>query len=132
MTTRRYAFAAAAGFLVLFLSMLPVLSQDEFSVFPPDAFPERERPLSRFTHEEHMVFDTIEDCAVCHHVYEDGVLVEGEGSDGVPCGECHKLDAGRVDRLNAYHRRCKGCHEKQQVGPITCGECHVRDGAIIP
>lgn len=127
MTTRQYPLLAATLLLVLFAAVPPAASQEEFSVFPPDVFPDRERPLSRFTHEEHMAFETIEDCFVCHHVYEDGVLVEGESSEGTPCGECHQLKADGVDRLRAYHKRCKGCHEQEKSGPITCGECHVRD-----
>ena len=128
MTIRRIGVTAVAAFLFLFLSVPPAVPQDEFSVFPPDLFPDPERPLSRFPHEEHMVYDDIEDCYVCHHVYRDGELVEGETSDGVPCGECHKLEADEgVDRLSAYHKRCKGCHEEINKGPITCGECHVRD-----
>jgi hypothetical protein len=128
MTTGRFAFAAAAALLVVILSLLPAVSQDEYSVFPPDAFPNPQRPVSLFTHEDHMYFDSIEDCYVCHHSYADGVLVEGESSDGTPCGDCHKLERekGRTDLVGAYHGRCKGCHEDQQVGPIACGECHVR------
>jgi hypothetical protein len=128
MTIRKVGATAAATCLCLFLSVLPAVSQDEFSVFPQDLFPDFERPLSRFPHEEHMVYDAIEDCWVCHHVYRDGELVEGETSEGVPCGECHRLEADDgVDRLSAYHQRCKGCHEDISRGPITCGECHVRD-----
>ncbi|MFO7784563.1 MAG: acidic tetraheme cytochrome c3 TmcA [Thermodesulfobacteriota bacterium] len=128
MTTRRYAFAAAAALLVVFLSLLPAVSQDEYSVFPPDAFPNPRRPVSLFTHEDHMVFDTIEDCYACHHLYVEGRLVEGESSDGTPCGECHGLEpgGGGTDLLRAYHGRCKGCHEEEQAGPIACGECHSR------
>ena len=128
MTTRRYAFAAAAALLVVFLYLLPAVSQDGFSVFPPDVFPDPQRPVSLFTHEDHMGFDTIEDCYVCHHVYAEGRLVEGASSDGTACGECHKLkaDDGGTDLLRAYHGRCKVCHEEQRTGPIACGECHVR------
>ena len=125
---KRHAMVAAAVLAVLSLSILPAISQDEASVFPADLFPDPQRPVSRFTHDDHMAFDAIEDCWVCHHVYEDGRLLEGESSDGTPCGECHLLDPkdGGVDRLRAYHGRCKGCHEKIKKGPISCGECHVR------
>lgn len=121
---------AAIAVLLIFLVAVPRAgAQEDYSVFPRDLFPDPQRPVSRFTHEEHMVFDAIEDCYVCHHVYQDGTLVEGESSDGVPCGECHKLNPadGTVDRLRAYHIRCKGCHESEKKGPITCGECHVKD-----
>ncbi len=129
MTTKRYALAATAALVFMLLPLLPAVSQDEYSVFPPDVFPDPQRPLSRFNHDDHMFFETIEDCHVCHHVYVEGRLVEGESSDGIPCGECHKLDMGDggTDRLRAYHNRCKGCHEEQRAGPIACGECHVRE-----
>ena len=122
-----WMMAAVIG--ILSMSVLPAVSQDGLSVFPQDAFPDPQRPVSRFTHDDHMAFDAIEDCHVCHHVYENGKLVEGESSDGTPCGDCHGLKAedGGVDRLRAYHGRCKGCHEDQRVGPMACGECHVRD-----
>jgi len=124
----RYAIVAVAALMILCLSILPAVSQDESPVFPADAFPDPQRPVSRFTHDDHMAFETIEDCYVCHHLYEDGTLLEGESSEGTSCGECHALEAddGEVDRLRAYHGRCKGCHEKEKAGPIACGECHVR------
>jgi hypothetical protein len=129
MTTRRYAFAAAAALLVVFLALLPALSQDQDSVFQPDLFPNPQRPVSQFDHEAHMDYESSEDCFVCHHIYDDdGILLEGESSDGMPCADCHKLDRkyGEIDLLRAYHGRCKGCHEEQKAGPIACGECHVR------
>jgi hypothetical protein len=128
MTLKRFVPAAAVALLLVFVSLLPAVSRDEYSVFPPDVFPELQRPLSRFTHDDHMAFDTIEDCYVCHHLYADGELVEGESSEDTPCGDCHKLDPddGGTDRLRAYHNRCKGCHERLKAGPIACGECHVR------
>jgi len=130
MRTKASCAVAAIAALVISLAAVPFGgAQEDDSVFPKDLFPDPQRPVSRFTHEEHMVFDAIEDCYVCHHVYEDGNLVEGESSDGVPCGECHKLDSsnGSMDRLRAYHKRCKECHEKEKSGPITCGECHVKE-----
>ncbi len=129
MTTKRYALAATAALMVVLLSLLPAVSQDEYPVFPQDVFPDPQRPLSRFNHDDHMFFETIEDCHVCHHLYVDGRLLEGESSDGTPCGDCHKLKTGGkgTDRLRAYHGRCKGCHEELKAGPIACGECHIRD-----
>lgn len=125
----RYGIGIMAALLVVLVFIFPAVSRDEVSVFPEDLFPDRQRPISLFSHEEHMAFDTIEDCYVCHHVYEDGQLVEGESSDGIACGECHLIDPSpenAVGRLRAYHKRCKGCHESLKTGPITCGECHRR------
>jgi hypothetical protein len=123
----RYWVGIIATSIFLLVSVIPVASQED-SIFPEDVFPDRRRPISLFSHDGHMEYDSIEDCYVCHHVYEDGKLIEGESSDGTACGECHELNpsGNPVDRLSAYHKRCKGCHEKQRSGPITCGECHKR------
>ena len=87
-----YGVSTIAALMVLLIFIMPVASQDEDSIFPEDVFPDRQRPISLFTHEEHMGFDSIEDCYVCHHVFEGGKLVEGESSDGTACGECHELN----------------------------------------
>lgn len=39
--------------------------------------------------------------------------------------------------MNAWHKQCVGCHEKsldekQTVGPLICGECHVKGRPAVP
>jgi hypothetical protein len=64
----------------------------------------------------------------CHHVYQDGKLVEGESSEDQACADCHTLKAqGSQPGLRmAYHRQCKECHVEKKKGPVACGECHVK------
>jgi hypothetical protein len=75
-----------------------------------------------------MEYEEVEDCWVCHHVYEDGKLLKDESSEGEPCSACHSLEEidSQPGLMDAYHLNCKGCHEEIKKGPITCGECHVR------
>jgi hypothetical protein len=93
-----------------------------------DAFGSLERPVSMFDHDAHNEKAMIEDCAECHHVYEDGKLVEGESSEDRGCADCHTLKAqGNQPGLRmAYHRQCKSCHVEKKKGPVACGECHVK------
>lgn len=118
-----------AALILALIATSPAGFGDEPSVFPSGLFPDPRRPVSRFTHDDHMAMDAVEDCYACHHVYEDGRLVQGESSEGTACAECHKPEPpdGSTDLLNAYHKLCKGCHEELRAGPVTCGECHVRD-----
>ena len=103
------------------------LGDDQDSVFNLDAFPSRERPVAVFDHDAHLEYPNIQECYVCHHLYEDGKLVEEESSDDMYCIDCHALDEsqdGAPRLLMAYHKRCQGCHEQESKGPLTCGECH--------
>ena len=115
-----------AGSLFLLVS---VYSQEDMEKINNQAFSNPQRPPSVFRHDEHNEAAEIEECNVCHHVYEDGQLLEDESSEDQSCADCHELEAvGNQPSLEkAYHLNCKGCHLKQKKGPITCGECHVKD-----
>jgi hypothetical protein len=93
-----------------------------------DAFNHPQRPAAVFPHDAHNEKAAIENCNRCHHVYEDGKLVEDESSEDRSCSDCHGLeDAGRQPGLmKAFHLNCKGCHLEQKKGPVMCGECHIR------
>jgi hypothetical protein len=110
------------------LFMVNAWSQEEMTVVSPDAFTSHQRPAAVFPHEAHNEKAGIENCNQCHHVYEDGKLVEDESSEDRSCSDCHGLeDAGRQPGLmKAFHLNCKGCHQEQKKGPVMCGECHVR------
>ena len=86
------------------------------------------RPAAIFDHDAHNEQAELEDCAACHHVYdEEGNLSEFDSSEDQACGDCHGLTSeGRMPGLRkAYHLRCKGCHLSVRNGPVICGECHV-------
>ena len=105
-------------------------SQDDMKFIPNDAFEKTRRPPAVFRHDEHNELAQIDECYICHHVYDDnGRLVEDETSEDQRCSDCHELKAsGRKPALmKAYHLNCKGCHEARKDGPTMCGQCHVRN-----
>lgn len=107
--------------------LVPVFSQNEPNeVFEPfkTAFPNPTRPYVTFDHDLHIEL-TNNSCASCHHSYIDGRLTTEDSSDE-PCISCHPKDKpGGTNLVMAYHKLCRGCHERQ-AGPVACGECHVR------
>jgi len=94
------------------------------------AFDNPKRPPAVFRHDEHNEKAGLDNCAVCHHVYdEQGNLVEDESSEDQSCADCHALeDKGSQPGLaKAFHLNCKACHLDQKQGPVTCGQCHPRN-----
>ena len=92
-------------------------------------FHDKQRPSAVFAHDEHNEKAEIEECRVCHHVYQYGQKVEDESSEDLKCSDCHHVQTGFPTRplMKAYHDLCKGCHLDNKVGPITCGECHLAE-----
>ncbi len=110
-------------------AMLPALVRSQMDITHLDdpAFENDQRPPAVFNHDEHNAAAQLEEqCWYCHHM--DGAAPsEDEDSIGIPCADCHAVDAEEVTPLmQAYHKQCGDCHVEQQKGPITCGECHVR------
>lgn len=126
----------AAALAVLFLgAAVPGRSQDEMRQLADPAFAPAKRAAVPFDHDAHNAAAGIENCAACHHAYENGVLQKDQDSVGVPCSDCHPLKAGmaaaggqdvtaETTLMNAYHRQCQTCHEQRGKGPVMCGECH--------
>lgn len=93
------------------------------------AFDTLRRPAAIFDHDAHNDAAGLEDCAICHHVWENGQIVADESSEG-PCSECHNVTAGPdnpVSLANAFHTQCRSCHIQKGQGPLLCGQCHKRD-----
>jgi len=103
-------------------------SQDDMTVVDNAAFDDPRRTSSVFAHDAHNEAAGIDDCAECHHVYEDGERLEDESSEDQSCSECHDLKGsdGQPSLIKAFHANCKGCHQAQKKGPIMCGECHIK------
>ena len=101
-------------------------AQEDMRVVSNEDFASPQRPSAVFNHDTHNETAEIEDCSVCHHLYEDGQLVEGESSEDQSCSECHEPRAsdGQPSLMNAFHLRCQGCHLARRAGPVMCGECH--------
>jgi hypothetical protein len=53
------------------------------------AFTDRMRPSVPFLHDEHNEMADIEECNECHHVWEDGKILEWDSSEDKECSECH-------------------------------------------
>jgi hypothetical protein len=119
----RIALSVSIGIV---LAITPAWSQEDMTVVDNTAFDNPQRTPSVFVHDEHNETAGIDDCAACHHVYEDGQLVEDESSEDQSCSECHSLEGadGQPSLIKAFHTNCKGCHQEQEKGPILCGECH--------
>lgn len=103
-------------------------SQEDVAEVGDSGFEKHVRPPVPFMHDEHNEKAEIEECGVCHHVYDDkGMLNEDETSEDMECSECHlPKKKGGLELMKKYHLRCKKCHQQEKKGPVMCGECHVR------
>ena len=110
------------------LAVTATWAQEDMTIVDNSVFDNPQRSPSVFVHDEHNEAAGIDDCAACHHVYEDGELVEGESSEDQSCSDCHSLegDDGQPSLMKAFHLNCKGCHQTEKQGPILCGECHIK------
>ena len=115
-----------AAVLVSILTCRPVCSQEDIVSLADSAFKDRQRPAAVFLHEDHNEKAEIEECNVCHHIYEGGNKVEDDSSEGQGCSDCHHVKEDEPTRplMKAYHDLCKECHKDNDKGPVTCGECH--------
>jgi hypothetical protein len=71
-----------------------------------------------FSHKDHSRL--VKNCRECHHKDEPGY----EKS----CSQCHfdKADGKKIELKEAFHKTCKGCHQRERRGPTKCDECHHR------
>lgn len=104
--------------------------RDELERMDTSSFESPRRPGAVFSHDDHnAVAELEEDCALCHHLYEDGRLVADESSEDQLCSDCHGLKSTPDNGISlevAYHKRCRECHFDRAKGPVLCGECHVK------
>jgi hypothetical protein len=105
-------------------------SQEDMLAIDTSFFEEPRRPPSVFEHDAHNENAGLEECSECHHLYEDGQLLEGESSEDQRCADCHGIEpeGSQPGLMKAFHMNCKGCHQKEMAGPIMCGECHKKSG----
>ena len=88
----------------------------------------------RFSHLEHAE-GYVEACEDCHHEYKDGQNLWQEGQPVKKCSACHDPSKrqGNARKLNiAFHKNCKGCHQKlaREGGTDApykqCTDCHAK------
>jgi hypothetical protein len=101
-------------------------SQEDMVVVDNSVFDNARRTPALFEHDAHNEKAGLDECYECHHLYEDGKLVEEESSEDQACSDCHGIEAEgrRPGLMKAFHQNCKGCHQKEKSGPVMCGECH--------
>lgn len=94
------------------------------------AFETPRRPGAVFSHDGHNEKAGISNnCAVCHHVYENKKQVPDESSEDRQCSDCHALKSSpenSIALLPAFHRQCRECHFNSGKGPVLCGQCHIK------
>ena len=64
-----------------------------------------------FPHAMHQKM--IHDCKTCHH----------KGVAAGKCTKCHGVLPNAPKAKDAFHTKCKGCHQKEH-GPTNCKGCH--------
>jgi hypothetical protein len=118
-------FVVIMGLIITF-AFMPAYSQEDIAILKDNAFKDSQRPPAVFVHDEHNEKAELDECNVCHHVYEAGKKVEDDSSEGQGCSDCHSVEGGSPTRplMKAYHNMCKSCHRENKAGPVTCGECH--------
>jgi len=98
-----------------------------YAAFPPKTPDEPVRIMLQntagnvlFDHKVHASEDGYGlDCTDCHHMWED------DGSKPEACGECHEVEGeDPIERSEAFHMQCKGCHEDDGTAPVDCSSCH--------
>ncbi|MEW6002776.1 MAG: sulfate respiration complex hexadecaheme cytochrome HmcA [Nitrospirota bacterium] len=83
-----------------------------------------ERAQVIFDHGRHSKAFKKDGCKICHPATEEENLIFE-----------HPFKIVVRDKksvMNSYHEKCIGCHkkrinERKKAGPITCGDCHVKD-----
>lgn len=102
-------------------------AQDDIQWLEHEIFVDRERPAAAFSHTLHAD-DAGIDCDKCHHVYDESGENVWDDSQESNCIVCHGIEAEgkKMGAMKAFHTNCKGCHEEENAGPLTCGECHPR------
>lgn len=132
MRKRTVALCIGVAVLVSIFALVQAYAQEDIVVIEDSAFEDRQRPAAVFPHDQHNEKAEIDECNVCHHLYEGGNKVEDDSSEGQGCADCHNVEEGHPTRplMEAYHNLCTGCHREKGEGPVTCGECHPRGGSV--
>lgn len=126
----RKGIAVVLGtFILIFLAAGQTCAQeDEIMLEHKEVFEKSQRPSVKFSHATHS--EEFE-CTECHHIYEyTGAERENVwAGEEQKCSDCHKLEktGKKPDLRTAFHENCTGCHREMTKGPVTCGECHIRE-----
>ncbi len=126
MKLKKYLLIIAAFLLVT--ALFTYSNEDDYPTMDNTIFENPQRTAAIFDHDEHNEMAELEDnCTLCHHVYEDGKLIEDESSEENSCSDCHGMKSSTDNEItlkSAFHKRCRQCHFDVKKGPVLCGECH--------
>lgn len=96
----------------------------------PDVFEDIERPPVKFYHDKHTAAleDEEEGCDMCHP--------RDEGDKRLFTFPKERDESSEDALMNGYHDSCIDCHHEkseagEKAGPVTCGECHIKDHAPV-
>ena len=128
MQSLKILFGTTITLIIFLFAMFKPCLADETDYIDNSVYTSPTQSKVNFIHDSHNETAKIDDCSICHHLYEDGVLIESESSEDMPCADCHspKMFNKEITLTTAFHKNCKGCHMKEKKGPIMCGECHKR------
>ena len=96
-------------------------------VLKSSEFVTSKRPAVKF---DHIMHEEQINCQVCHHDFK--VFQDHNNGKGSKCESCHTLEGADdipVPLRLAFHKNCRGCHQKwhmwgRKSGPFTCAGCH--------
>jgi hypothetical protein len=130
------AMSVAVAFFWVAFSGAAVECPDEIMIHN-EGWPQDKYEPAKLTHKKHATEYKVQ-CKDCHHVFKDGKNVWEEGQEVQKCSECHNVyklgkdlreaseEEKKLSLYKAYHDSCKGCHKKEEKGPVKCTECHAR------
>jgi len=125
----KHRFFICVLVVVFMLICVTGYSQEDMVAVDNSVFDSVQRAQAVFKHDEHNEKAELENCNVCHHLYQDGQLLEDESSEDQSCSDCHKLkkSGDTPGLMKAFHSSCWGCHKSKNAGPLMCGECHIKE-----
>jgi hypothetical protein len=128
--------------------------EDKIAIAHTEIFGPLERPQVIFDHKKHV--EAIkkegkkewETCSVCHREKKEELTRIKKEDEIIKEKKIEKRDVlgfefpKKIVKLDkeaykkAYHDECIGCHkeklkEKKKAGPLTCGDCHVKEKEFV-
>jgi len=129
MKKRTIILSAGIVFLAFLIAGWVYAQQEEITLEHSEVFGKPQRPAVEFNHAKH--YEEYPECMECHHIYEytGGERENVWAGEEQKCSDCHKVvkEDKKLDLRTAFHENCTGCHREMRKGPVTCGECHIRE-----
>jgi hypothetical protein len=145
---KKFIFIAVLGFILVLIAGMSGFVHSEAVHVPAEKIVKTQYD-DKIVIANTKVFGTLEYPAV---VFDHDKHTEVLGKEGKSCNTCHPYydknpnlinftfpkdinnlsTTSKKNLMDAYHTACIGCHEKRlkegkKAGPITCGNCHVKD-----